>query len=693
MINLDPSVQMQTTSKQGLSEADVTGLRLLEAVSIDASKKGNLVTDKKLIRDLDEFAAAIRKKRGLATTSPSREKATRWKEDARATMYRSQNRSNIKTDEKKKRRVLGVKMEERYRESKSELWKAGSLESNVEDTRTESVGATMSHKNDTTETTDLNNPRDLYELTLTLCEGLANSDERLKSSIRSKRRQTKLDEWLGVSRGTNYDEASLADITEGRLESRGKDGPEVLNIEEDNKFNQSGVLKPSESQDLDEGEYLLHDGLISQILDMRNLKASNEVQIIDKESELGISEVLNLESRSEVMETRPIVLKEVDIDIEKLAADKDLDFGIPEILNLQTSSEVKETREKGTFDDERSLKEVDIDIDFDLGIPEILNLQASSEVTETEKGTVDNGRSLKETELDIDFDLGISEILNLQTSSEVMETRHIEKREADRDLDLGIPEILNLQARSEVKETTIVEKGTVDNGTSLNEVDIDIAKLETKKELAGMSESLDSKASNEVGTSPKGIVSEEMLKIPVQKLNKLPLRERRNERIKNRRIMVVIQNGRWKIRAGIVGKCPSPPLVVAPALIHQNSEMNSDEEMDAVRSSWEKAFTKMDVDPLDCHALITYKATATTTDRESLVELAFSCFDIAGLYLISDVQACLLSSGKSTGLVIDIGEYQTTIVPVYENLVVSMKPICVSCLSVSSCNMPWFPWT
>ena len=583
MINLDPSVQMQTTSKQGLSEADVTGLRLLEAVSIDASKKGNLVTDKKLIRDLDEFAAAIRKKRGLATTSPSREKATRWKEDARATMYRSQNRSNIKTDEKKKRRVLGVKMEERYRESKSELWKAGSLESNVEDTRTESVGATMSHKNDTTETTDLNNPRDLYELTLTLCEGLANSDERLKSSIRSKRRQTKLDEWLGVSRGTNYDEASLADITEGRLESRGKDGPEVLNIEEDNKFNQSGVLKPSESQDLDEGEYLLHDGLISQILDMRNLKASNEVQIIDKESELGISEVLNLESRSEVMETRPIVLKEVDIDIEKLAADKDLDFGIPEILNLQTSSEVK--------------------------------------------------------------------------------------------------------------ETTIVEKGTVDNGTSLNEVDIDIAKLETKKELAGMSESLDSKASNEVGTSPKGIVSEEMLKIPVQKLNKLPLRERRNERIKNRRIMVVIQNGRWKIRAGIVGKCPSPPLVVAPALIHQNSEMNSDEEMDAVRSSWEKAFTKMDVDPLDCHALITYKATATTTDRESLVELAFSCFDIAGLYLISDVQACLLSSGKSTGLVIDIGEYQTTIVPVYENLVVSMKPICVSCLSVSSCNMPWFPWT
>ncbi len=87
---------------------------------------------------------------------------------------------------------------------------------------------------------------------------------------------------------------------------------------------------------------------------------------------------------------------------------------------------------------------------------------------------------------------------------------------------------------------------------------------------------------------------------------------------------------------------------------------------------WKDVLAKMDVDPAVTPIAITYKATSTARERASMVELAFDQCEASEVRFLNEA-AVLTSLGKLvTALVIDIGEDETRVVPVYEQMVVGV---------------------
>jgi actin len=71
------------------------------------------------------------------------------------------------------------------------------------------------------------------------------------------------------------------------------------------------------------------------------------------------------------------------------------------------------------------------------------------------------------------------------------------------------------------------------------------------------------------------------------------------------------------------------------------------------------------------HAVLLTKAPLTpTTSRERTMETMFETFGVPGCFLALDARLALCASGRTTGLVLDIGEGTTCSVPIYESFAV-----------------------
>lgn len=64
-------------------------------------------------------------------------------------------------------------------------------------------------------------------------------------------------------------------------------------------------------------------------------------------------------------------------------------------------------------------------------------------------------------------------------------------------------------------------------------------------------------------------------------------------------------------------------------------------------------------------------ATYTTPfGRDEFARVAFDCFKVPKLCLMSEAQLTLKSTGRDTGIVVDIGSQQIVITPIYNGRVV-----------------------
>lgn len=101
---------------------------------------------------------------------------------------------------------------------------------------------------------------------------------------------------------------------------------------------------------------------------------------------------------------------------------------------------------------------------------------------------------------------------------------------------------------------------------------------------------------------------------------------------------------------------------------------------DQMEQIWSYAYeTELAVDPSEHAALVTEPPLNNKANREKIIELFFEKFQVDSFYLAISSVLSLYSSGKTTGLVVDLGYGDSFTVPIYEGFAL---PYGVSRLSI-----------
>ena len=81
--------------------------------------------------------------------------------------------------------------------------------------------------------------------------------------------------------------------------------------------------------------------------------------------------------------------------------------------------------------------------------------------------------------------------------------------------------------------------------------------------------------------------------------------------------------------------------------------------------------SQLHISPKDHAILLSYSPLLPLPDRQHLAALLFTHFHCPALLPVNSASLALFSSGRTTGLLVDVGEGRTTVVPVYEGFVLS----------------------
>mmetsp|Transcript_34742 Transcript_34742/g.56269 ORF Transcript_34742/g.56269 Transcript_34742/m.56269 type:complete len:358 (+) Transcript_34742:244-1317(+) len=85
---------------------------------------------------------------------------------------------------------------------------------------------------------------------------------------------------------------------------------------------------------------------------------------------------------------------------------------------------------------------------------------------------------------------------------------------------------------------------------------------------------------------------------------------------------------------------------------------------------WEYTFThKLNINPKECKILLTEPPLNPKENRENMIRIMFERFGFQAVYVQTQAVLTLYAQGLVTGVVVDIGDGVTHIVPVYENYV------------------------
>ena len=92
------------------------------------------------------------------------------------------------------------------------------------------------------------------------------------------------------------------------------------------------------------------------------------------------------------------------------------------------------------------------------------------------------------------------------------------------------------------------------------------------------------------------------------------------------------------------------------------------EDMEEV---WKSIYTKLKIqNPQEHNVLITEPALNPYSNREKIAEVFFESFGVPGIYFENQAVLSLYAQGKTTGIVMDVGDGVTQVVPVVEGFTV-----------------------
>jgi actin-related protein len=71
---------------------------------------------------------------------------------------------------------------------------------------------------------------------------------------------------------------------------------------------------------------------------------------------------------------------------------------------------------------------------------------------------------------------------------------------------------------------------------------------------------------------------------------------------------------------------------------------------------WRHSFEGLRVEPALCNVMLTGNFVSTKLNKERPVEMMFERFGVYGVYVADQFQLALYSTGKTTGVVVEVGE-------------------------------------
>ncbi len=149
---------------------------------------------------------------------------------------------------------------------------------------------------------------------------------------------------------------------------------------------------------------------------------------------------------------------------------------------------------------------------------------------------------------------------------------------------------------------------------------------------------------------------------------------------------LVFDNGSLLTKAGFAGD--DEPTAVFPTRtdgqrypIHRGIVTNW-QEMEEV---WHHTFYKvLRVAPEGHSVLLTEAPTVSKADRETMVRIMFETFHVPAMFVINPAILSLYATGRTTGLVVDIGDGVTHIVPIYEGYSI---PHAIIRMEIAGCDL------
>lgn len=160
--------------------------------------------------------------------------------------------------------------------------------------------------------------------------------------------------------------------------------------------------------------------------------------------------------------------------------------------------------------------------------------------------------------------------------------------------------------------------------------------------------------------------------------------------------IVVIDNGSYTSKAGFAGSAPSKvfpsvvtrpkrqavPIPIGDRTTYAGHEVESKRGTFHIRypikngivTSWDDMeklwhhtfYNELRVAPEEHFVILTEKLFAPKASRESLTQIMFETFNVSSMYLGNQAALAMHATGRTTGLVCDIGANVTTITPIYK---------------------------
>jgi hypothetical protein len=144
-------------------------------------------------------------------------------------------------------------------------------------------------------------------------------------------------------------------------------------------------------------------------------------------------------------------------------------------------------------------------------------------------------------------------------------------------------------------------------------------------------------------------------------------------------VKIVVDMGYGSTKFGVAGE--KAPTVLANAtevdgrhdfMIRREKNTALEVDWEQIEHQWFRIFEQeLDVDADNCHVSCTVPPYASKDYVEKLVEILYETHYVPGIELVLPAVQSLYATGKITGLVVDSGEAQTCMVPVYDGYLIN----------------------
>ncbi|CAG2162721.1 unnamed protein product [Oppiella nova] len=130
--------------------------------------------------------------------------------------------------------------------------------------------------------------------------------------------------------------------------------------------------------------------------------------------------------------------------------------------------------------------------------------------------------------------------------------------------------------------------------------------------------------------------------------------------------VVVIDNGSGVCKAGIAGEDVPRirfPSKVGPKYPIEHGIVTNWDDMETI---WRHTYTKLEVYPHEHPVLLTEAPLNPKANREKMTQIMFERFNTPAMYVAIQGVLALYATGRTTGVVLDVGDGVSHVVPIYE---------------------------